>query len=65
MAAVVRLHGFKELAISLDHALHAAGLPFHHRDPFDRMIVAQGLLEGMAIATNDARFVPYGVTLVW
>jgi PIN domain nuclease of toxin-antitoxin system len=65
VGSVVRLHGFRELAISLDHAAQAAALPLHHRDPFDRIIIAQSIMEGMAIATSDEVFAAYGVSLVW
>ena len=40
-------------------------LPFHHRDPFDRLIIAQGLVEGMIIITKDPYFEKYGVLTQW
>jgi PIN domain nuclease of toxin-antitoxin system len=54
-----------QFGLSVDHALRAAGLPMHHRDPFDRMLIAQSLSETMAIATPDAVFDLYGVSLIW
>jgi PIN domain nuclease of toxin-antitoxin system len=53
------------LAISNAHAIGVAGLPFHHRDPFDRLIVAQALVEGLTLITGDPSFAPYGATLAW
>ena len=42
-----------------------AGLPHHHRDPFDRMLIAQAQIEGLSIATRDERLQPYDIDLVW
>jgi PIN domain nuclease of toxin-antitoxin system len=53
---------FVPLSITLEHAVTAGALPPHHRDPFDRMLIAQALLEGLTIATRDPRFEPYAVT---
>jgi PIN domain nuclease of toxin-antitoxin system len=53
---------FVPLSITLEHAITAGALPPHHRDPFDRMLIAQALLEGLTIATRDPRFEPYAVT---
>ena len=52
------------LPITLQHALAAGALPMHHRDPFDRMLIAQALIEGLTIVTRDVRFEPYGVPLL-
>ena len=49
------------LAISAAHALRVGVLPRHHRDPFDRMIVAQALIEGVAVLTADPAFAKYQV----
>ena len=40
-------------------------LPFHHRDPFDRLLVAQAQIEGLTVVTSDAVFRKYGVRVVW
>ena len=40
-------------------------LPMHHRDPFDRLLIAQAIAEGIPIATNDPAFAAYGVQIVW
>ena len=52
---------FVPLSITLGHAVAAGRLPPHHRDPFDRMLVAQAQLEGLTIVTRDPRFEPYAV----
>lgn len=57
----VRRVGYRVLAIAGEHAVVAARLPLHHRDPFDRMLVAQAQLEGLTIVTRDPRFEPYSV----
>ncbi len=62
---VIDAHGFDQLPIGIDHALHAAGLPLHHRDPFDRMLIAQGLTENLLMVTPDAVFDLYGVQRIW
>jgi PIN domain nuclease of toxin-antitoxin system len=56
--------GFTGMPITVAHASLAPVLDPHHRDPFDRMLVAQARLEGLAIVTADGAFEPYGVELV-
>ena len=46
------------------HVLQVSTLPFHHRDPFDRMIIAQAKVEFLSIITNDNQFADYGVKLI-
>lgn len=53
------------LPITFEHLQHLIQLPFHHRDPFDRIIIAQALTEGLAIATGDEIFPDYGVNCIW
>lgn len=53
------------LPISLAHVARVATLPFHHRDPFDRMLVAQSLTENMSIVSADSVLDTYGVTRLW
>ena len=52
--------GFSELPVTAAHAARVGGLPAIHRDPFDRMLVAQSLTEPMTLLTNDAVLVGYG-----
>ena len=53
------------LHIDLAHTARAAALPWHHRDPFDRMLAAQARHERLTIVSADAVFRKYGVTRVW
>jgi PIN domain nuclease of toxin-antitoxin system len=57
LAELVRDMGFRALPITHGHAIAAGRLPPYHRDPFDRMLVAQAAVEGMTLATRDA-FIP-------
>jgi PIN domain nuclease of toxin-antitoxin system len=51
--------------VTLDHALRAGSLSGEHRDPFDRMLIAQALAEGMPLVSNEALFESFGVARVW
>ena len=57
--------GIQALAVSLEHAASVEHLPWHHRDPFDRMLVAQASIEKAAVVSSDEALRPYGVTLIW
>jgi PIN domain nuclease of toxin-antitoxin system len=57
--------GFFPLPISLVHAERIAELPLLHRDPFDRMLVAQAQIEGLTLVTADARLTAYPVAQLW
>lgn len=57
--------GFRVLAISGDHALRAGLLPGSHKDPFDRMLIAQAQAENIPIVSNEAVFDTYGVRRLW
>ena len=63
LAPAIAEEGFHGLPISLAHAERAACLPPHHRDPFDRMLIAQAQLEGLTIMTVDRRIRCYDVAL--
>lgn len=58
-------NGLNELAIDFDHVAQVATLPFHHRDPFDRLLVVQARHEGMALVSHDAALDDYGVKRLW
>ena len=62
--ALAASHGFDELPIGWAHAEAIRELPLHHRDPFDRMIIAQSQVESMTIVTRDRRFDAYEVQLI-
>ncbi|NLF07474.1 MAG: type II toxin-antitoxin system VapC family toxin [Pirellulaceae bacterium] len=53
---------FSQLGISIRHATALRALPFHHRDPFDRMLIAQANMENMTIVTRDSDIIQYGVS---
>ncbi|MGH7438976.1 MAG: type II toxin-antitoxin system VapC family toxin [Polyangiaceae bacterium] len=57
--------GFDPLDVTVDHARRVRRLPPHHRDPFDRLFVAQSLEEGLVIVTRDGAFAPYKVPTLW
>jgi PIN domain nuclease of toxin-antitoxin system len=61
LPVVVAEDGFETLPITLDHAQRAGELPPHHRDPFDRMLIAQAQIEGLTIVTRDHAFEAYDV----
>jgi len=57
--------GAEELPIRLAHALLAGRLPGEHRDPFDRILAAQSLVEGLILLTTDRAFRSFGVETLW
>lgn len=61
----VRKEGFLDLPISLDHAERSGSLPGRHRDPFDRMLIAQAQAENMVLVSNETVFDTYGVRRLW
>jgi PIN domain nuclease of toxin-antitoxin system len=65
LETMVTRQGFSVLSIAFNHLRRFGTLPLHHRDPFDRMLIAQALAEGIPIATADPRFAAYGVQIVW
>jgi len=64
LAERVRDMGFRELPVRHVHGIAAGRLPPHHRDPFDRMLVAQATTEGMALASRDASVALYDVEVL-
>ncbi|MBD94955.1 MAG: PIN domain nuclease [Acidobacteria bacterium] len=57
--------GMRVLSVDWQHGAAVERLPFHHRDPFDRVLVAQAQVERLAIVTGDRVFRGYGVEIVW
>lgn len=57
--------GALPLPIGLEHAERVEELPWHHRDPFDRLLVAQAMIEGAAVVSHDGSFEAYEVPVVW
>lgn len=60
----VAAEGFRELAVTMAHAQRAGGLPIDHRDPFDRMLIAQAQAEDVALVTIEP-FERFGVRTLW
>jgi PIN domain nuclease of toxin-antitoxin system len=58
-------NAFHQQVISFRHVARVAHMPFHHRDPFDRLLAAQALEEGLAVISADAVFEKYGVKRIW
>ncbi|GHS86073.1 twitching motility protein PilT [Actinomycetota bacterium] len=56
--------GFTELPFTAEHAVRLRDLPWHHLDPFDRMLACQAAAEGLTVATVDGRFQSYGVPIL-
>ena len=61
----MKANGINLLGIEIEHTALVATLPFHHRDPFDRLLVAQAVVERMPIVSADAAFDAYGVERLW
>lgn len=65
VATMVERNGFELLPVNVAHIVKVASLPFHHRDPFDRTIVAQCRVENFSVVSADAAFDGYAVSRVW
>ncbi len=65
LVAYVASQGFTPLPITLSHGQRAGALPGPHRDPFDRMFIAQAQAENLPIVSNEVAFDGYGVVRVW
>lgn len=64
LPTVLKRSGFEVAELGLAAALRVRGLPWHHRDPFDRLLIAQALEGGHTIVTHDEAFATYGVAVV-
>ena len=62
---MIEAEGFLPLPISLAHGQRAGSLPGSHKDPFDRMLIAQGQAENLVLVSNDDIFDQYGITRLW
>jgi len=58
-------NAFLMLNIELRHAAKMESLPFHHRDPFDRLLIGQAISDGLSLVTADRMFSHYDVQLIW
>ena len=57
--------GFEHLSVTVQHAQLAGSLPIPHKDPFDRLLIAQAMLEGMVLVSNETVFDEFGVQRLW
>jgi PIN domain nuclease of toxin-antitoxin system len=64
VSSLVGLLGFLELPIIIRHGEAVRTLPMIHRDPFDRLLVAQAIVEGLTLVTSDSRLVRYGIPVL-
>ncbi len=64
-AEQMRLNSIQLLPITLAHVARVSTLPFHHRDPFDRLLVAQSLTENIPLVSADAALDAYGIERLW
>lgn len=65
LASHVAAQGFRELPITLEQGRRAGRLPGLHKDPFDRMLIAQAQTDGLAVVSNETVFDAYGVQRIW
>lgn len=61
----IQLCGVEILPITVTHTVALTSLPMHHRDPFDRMLIAQSIAEGIPIVTHDSQIREYACEVVW
>jgi len=61
----LQINAIKSLPIQMTHGLHVAMLPSYHRDPFDRMLIAQAELENLPILSGDPAIARYGIEVIW
>jgi PIN domain nuclease of toxin-antitoxin system len=61
----MRINSIQSLPIQMSHALHVSKLPQHHRDLFDRMLIAQAKLEGLPVLSSDHQLANYQVEVIW
>ncbi len=59
------LNGIKSMNIEMSHLVIVSSLPFHHRDPFDRLLIAQAIAEGLPIVSADSSFDAYTIQRLW
>jgi PIN domain nuclease of toxin-antitoxin system len=53
------------LPVTIDHVLALDSLPFHHKDPFDRLLISQAIVENATLVSVDSRFTNYPVAVIW
>jgi|SRR5579872_2189943 len=58
-------NGLEQLGITFQHVIKVTSLPFYHRDPFDRLLIAQALVEDIPVLSNDTIFDSYSIKRIW
>jgi PIN domain nuclease of toxin-antitoxin system len=61
---LIRNQQLTELPVTIRHGEAVGNLPFHHRDPFDRLLIAQALVEGLILVTGEKKLAEYGVPIL-
>jgi PIN domain nuclease of toxin-antitoxin system len=61
---LIHTNGMTELPVTIKHGEAVRDLPLHHRDPFDRLLVAQAMVEGLILVTGDRKLLDYGVPIL-
>ncbi len=61
----MRINAIQSLPVQMNHALHVSTLPQHHRDPFDRLLIATAQLEGLPVLSSDHQLANYQVEVIW
>jgi PIN domain nuclease of toxin-antitoxin system len=64
VSEIIHSHTMTELPVSIRHGEAVLHLPLHHRDPFDRLLVAQALVEGLILVTSDRQLLSYGIPIL-
>lgn len=65
VASQVSQYQFIPLPINYDHTYQVETMTLHHNDPFDRLLIAQAMVENLVLLTSDSKFGPYGVPTLW
>lgn len=61
VSVLLHTHSLTELPVTIQHRGALRDLPFHHRDPFDRLLIAQAMIEGLILVTGDKLLLRYGI----
>lgn len=64
VSEIIRDYSMSELPVTVAHGEAVRGLPLYHRDPFDRLLVAQAMIEGLVLVTSDRKLLRYGVPVL-
>jgi PIN domain nuclease of toxin-antitoxin system len=64
VSELIQTHAMRELPVTIRHGEAVKNLPLHHRDPFDRLLVAQAMVEGLTLITGDRFLIKYGIPIL-